>query len=317
MHKNSHSPPLNTLKAFEVAARHASFALAAQELNITAAAVSHRIKDLEASLGILLFQRKTRGVELTPEGAQYRDSVCSALEIIDRATSRLHSASVDGPLTVSVPESFARFWLVPRLANLIMAVPGLELTLQSESRLVDLRDGDADIGVRFGMGRYPGLSSEFLFADAVSVLAPHSQIATQTDTRAKTILQNSTLLEDYKTAGNEPWMTWQPWLNEAGIGHLSQSAKLRFSDTGMAVQACLESTGVCLGRMSLASELVRERRLSALFPWRSTEFSYYLVTRSGDQENPRVQAFRNWLVQQIREFAAEVSQSLDYELATL
>ena len=317
MPKSPQTPPLNTLKAFEVAARHASFALAAQELSITPAAVSHRIKELETNLGIVLFQRKARGVELTPEGAQYRDSVCSALQIIDRATSRLHSASVDGPLTVSVPESFAQFWLVPRLANLVTALPGLELTLQSETRLVDLRDGDADIGVRFGMGLYPGLSSEYLFGDAVTVLATSSQIAAQTDTRTKTILQNTTLLEDYKTAGNEPWMTWQPWLNEAGIDNETLLSKLRFSDTGMAVQACLESTGVCIGRMSLVSKLVRERQLRALFPWRSTEFSYYLVMRSADQENPRVRAFRNWLVQQVTDFVSDVSESLDVDLGKL
>lgn len=195
---SSRLPPLNTLRAFEAAARHGSFVKASAELHVTPAAVSQRIKDLESSLDVALFRRLPRGVELTEAGRRYRDELTRAFGIIERATAQIDQATVDGPLIVSLPESFAQYWLAPRLPRLAARIPGLELTLESESRLVDLRDGQADVGVRFGMGEYAGLDSQWLFGDTATVLVSAGCMPELSDARAKTVLQNSVLLEDYR-----------------------------------------------------------------------------------------------------------------------
>ena len=308
------TPPLNTLRAFETAARHGSFVRAATELHLTAAAISHRIKELESALGIALFKRKARGVELTAAGQRYRDSIASAFQIIEQATSTIDQITVDGPLTVSVPESFAQFWLAPRLSRLTQQFAGLELTVTGESQLVDLRDGQADIGLRFGTGSYPGLAVEYVIGDAVTVLAPAGFYSTQADASAKTLLAENTLLEDYRTTPNEPWMGWPPWLREAGLHSQTKRRKLRFSNSGLALLACREEAGICIGRMSLAYDLLRQRQLRPLFPWRSTEFSYHFVTRPADQQNPRVMAFRSWLYEEMAAYCQDVYRTVGVQL---
>lgn len=308
------TPSLNTLRAFEAAARYGSFTGAASELNVTAAAVSHRVKELEGSLGVALFVRQPRGVVLTEAGRRYRDSIASAFQIIERATAGIERGSVDGPLTVSTPQSFAQLWLAPRLVRLARRFPGLELSLVGDNRLVDLRDGQADLGVRFGSGGYPGLQADYLLGDAVTVLAPAQLISELADSRPRTLMRSMTLLEDMGVTVGEPWSSWQPWLREAGIRRQAGLQKIRMSDSSMAVVACSRAVGLCIGRLSVSFDLVQERRLQALFPWRSTEYAYHLVTRPAEQENPRVMAFKSWLLEEIDAYIVQVKSSMTVDL---
>ncbi|GAA3527252.1 transcriptional regulator GcvA [Zobellella aerophila] len=301
------------MRAFEAAARHGSFAGAAGELNVTAAAVSHRIKELEGSLGVALFVRQPRGVALTEAGRRYRDSVACAFQIIERATAGIERGSVDGPLIVSIPHSFAQLWLAPRLERLVRRFPGLELSLVGDSRLADLRQGQADLGVRFGGGGYPGLLVEYLMGDAVAVLAPAQAIPELSDSRPRTLMRTMTLLEDMGVSAAEPWSGWPPWLREAGLRPQGLQ-KIRMSDSSMTVSACSRGLGLCIGRLSLSVELVQERRVQALLPWRSTEYGYYLVSRPAEQDNPRVMAFRSWLLEEIDTYVAQVKSTMAIEL---
>lgn len=310
-------PPLNALRAFEASARRGSFAGAAHELSVTAAAISHKIKELETKLEVTLFQRKPRGVVLTEAGRRYRDRIAAALQMIEGATAELGKPVADGPLTVSMPQSLAHHWLVPRLGRLATRLPGLEITIQADSQLVDLHERQADIGIRFGSGNYPGLRTEYLFGDAVSVLACEDLVRAAADTRACTLLRDATLLEDYRVTAAEPWSAWLPWLREAGITDDAAHRKIRFSDSSMAVLACRDSLGFCVGRMSFAFDYLRRRELRALFPWRSTEYAYHLVMRPADEDNPRVMAFRSWLVDEISAYVSEVREAVDVELGRL
>ena len=308
-------PPLNTLRAFEASARHTSFARAADELSVTAAAVSQRIKALEDSLDIALFERQPRGVVLTEAGRRYRDSIAAALARIESATAGIDQATVAGPLTVSMPQSFAIHWLAPRLARLADRYPGLELSIEGDSRLIDLRDARADAGIRFGTGSYAGLDSDYLFGDALSVLAPFEAVQALADTRALSLLRVGTLLDDTGTSAGEPWSGWGPWLREAGLRTDRRQRRIRLSDSGMALMACRESAGLCIGRMSIAFEAIRRRELHVLFPWRSADYAYHLVTRPADRDNPRISAFRRWLTEEIDAFVGAVRQTLGVELA--
>lgn len=295
-------PPLNTLRAFEAAARLGSFASAAQELSLTPAAVSHRIKELEGRLDILLFMRLPRGVILTESGRRYYGRLSTLFTQIEQATKELRQQGIDGPLTLSAPHSFIHHWLIPRLANLKTLYPGLQLKLRGESELLSFRDNQADIGIRFGTGNYPSLHAEQLMGDSVAVLAPTMLISSLSDVRPESLLQTQLLLEDSSIHPSEPWNTWQPWFREAGVEPHTSLQKVQFSDSSLTLTACAAGLGLCIGRRSIANQFLLDRKVHAIMPWRRHEFAYYLVSHPAEVENPRVMAFKQWLSEEIRNF---------------
>src|SRR5262245_48618138 len=163
-------PPLNALRAFEAAARLNSFALAAKELHVTPAAVSHQIKGLEDHLGRLLFRRLKRGLELTRAGQVLLPGVSAGFERLGDAVEELSAVSEEGRLAVSAATSLAARWLTPRLHRFVKAHPELDVRLHASTRLIDPKKGDpaggdgdpsvplenADVAIRFGSGDYPG-----------------------------------------------------------------------------------------------------------------------------------------------------------------
>lgn len=295
-------PPLNTLRAFEAAARLGSFAAAAKELSLTAAAVSHRVKELEGRLDHLLFVRKPRGVLLTDAGRRYHERLFDIFTQIEQATQSLNEPDIDGPLTLSAPQSFIHYWLIPRLGRLHARYPGLELKIRAESQLLSFRDNLADIGIRFGTGNYPGLHTEFLMDDQVSVFAPLTLINGLGDTNPASLLRSQPLLEDSSILPSEPWNSWQPWFREAGIKLNSVPQTLQFSDSTLSLSACADGLGLVVGRYSIASRLLQERKIQAIMPWRTHEYAYFLVSHPAEMENPRVLAFKAWVAEEIEAF---------------
>src|SRR5215475_5331989 len=158
-------PSLNGLRAFEAAARHLSFTLAASELNVTQTAISHQIRRLEEQLGVRLFVRHNRALELTREAESYLPSVRNAFEDLRRATARLRRAERDGTLTVSTMASLAAKWLVTRVATFQDANPGIEVRITTSSHLVDFQRDEVDMAVRYGRGNWPGLRTDWLMAE--------------------------------------------------------------------------------------------------------------------------------------------------------
>ena len=296
-------PALNALRAFEVAARHESFVAAAEELSLTPAAISHRIKDLETTLEVMLFDRMARGVVLTDAGRRYFLEISSALRRIDLATADLARASVDGPLRVSVPQSFGQMWLAPRLHTLASIYPGLDLQINGSNALADLNKSEADVAIRFGMGTYAGLDAQLLMGDGIAILASADRVSAERDSRLPTLLDRLTLLEDAWVGPEEPWMTWTPWLREAGVSRGDVHRRIRFSDSGLAIASCLAGAGVCLARISIAFDYLQRRQLAALTSWRASEFAYFLITRPDETDSPRVTVFRDWLLAEVRRFA--------------
>ncbi len=166
-------PPLGALRAFEVAARHESFAKAAAELSVTPAAVSQQVRLLEADLGVSLFRRLPRGLALTPAGRSVLPELGQAFAHLARAVEGVRGGSLVGPLVVSVIPSFAGRWLVPRLGGFVAAYPEIEITVRSELRNVDFTREDVDLGIRYGKGIYPGLDTRLLLTEEVfPVCAP-------------------------------------------------------------------------------------------------------------------------------------------------
>jgi len=294
-------PPLNTLRAFEAAARLQSFARAADELFLTPAAISHRIKELEQRIGVRLFERRARGVALTRAGQRYYERVANVFVQIERATRELSDRQVDGQLTLSLPHSFAQFWLVPRLSGLHQSLPGLSLALRAESHALTFRENVAELGIRFGQGEYEGLHAESLMGDMVAVLAPATLVNSLSDTRPEALVTRYPLLEDSSIHASEPWSGWAPWLRDWQVP-AELITTLRLSGNSLTLAACAEGAGLCISRWSVAAGLVRKGMVKPVTPWRRSEYSYYLVCHPAELSNPRVMAFRDWLVEAVEAF---------------
>ena len=160
-------PSLDSLRAFEAAARHLSFTRAGDELHVTQSALSHRIKALEDELGVALFRRVTRALEMTREGEILAQGVRRGLTEIARAVASLDHEQVSGPLRVTVLPSLAARWLIPRLKRFRRLYPDVDVRIVGDAKLVDLRARSADLAIRFGRGQYPGLNVVRLMSDAV------------------------------------------------------------------------------------------------------------------------------------------------------
>ena len=295
-------PPLNSLRAFEAAARLSSFAAAADELSLTPAAISHRIKELENRLGIALFLRRHRGVTLTDAGKRYHERLSKIFIQIEQATKELEEQPIDGPLNISAPHSFIRYWLMPRLGGLQALHPGLRISLSAESDLLRFRDGQADVGIRFGAGSYSHIHYEYLMEDAVSVVAPGRAGSGGSHCMAENLLKNKVLLEDSTLLASEPWSQWQTWFKNLGVDLRPSYPRVLFSDSGLVLAACVEGMGICIGRFSLAHQLVLDKKVHAIMPWRRHEFAYYVVSNPARTNDPRVVAFKTWLFEEAKKF---------------
>ena len=290
-------PPLNALRAFEAAARHGSFARAADELAVTPAAISQQIRLLEADLGVSLFNRLPRGLILTEAGRGALPELGKAFAHLARAVEDMRGGSVGGPLVVSVLPSFAHRWLTPRLPEFVTAYPDIELTVRAEARNVDFGRDQVDLGIRYGKGIYPGLHCRLLLTEEVFPVCAPSLVHGRKPLRRLEDLRQHTLL--HERASNEPSLDWATWLREAGIDGMEAARGPGFTDGTMLVEAAVRGMGVALGRSALvADELLAGRLVRPLALSRPADFAYYVVTREGHERHPRVRAFLGWLEEQ-------------------
>jgi LysR family glycine cleavage system transcriptional activator len=285
-------PPLNALRAFEAAARQLSFTRAAAELNVTQTAISHQIRALEERLGVRLFRRLPRGLLLTEEAQRYLPPIRDAFDQIALATERLVGAGTGATLTVSVLPSFAAKWLVPRLGRFRAAHPDLDLRISAASQLVDFARDDVDVGIRMGRGAYPGLRVERLFGETlVPVCSPLLQTAGAHPLRQPEDLRHHVLLHDDDYAG------WELWLGLAGVTGIDARRGPRFTDSGMVVQAAAEGQGVALARRQLAAgDLAAGRLIQPFDVTIPHDLAYYLVCPEATASQPKIAAFRGWLL---------------------
>jgi LysR family glycine cleavage system transcriptional activator len=304
-------PPLNALRAFEAAARHLSFKNAARELHVTPGAVSHQVKLLEEHLGVALFRRLTRALELTAEAHVLLPKVQEGLGALAQAVERVRTGSGEGALTVIAPPNFAARWLIPRLGSFTGAHPNLELHLASRPAMIDgradgaplppadARDSSPLAMVRFGDGRYPGARVDEVFSAAyVPVCSPkllggEHPLYTPYDLRFHTLLHDDTVLEE----GARP--SWGDWLQSVGVDGIDAARGPHFSDASLSLEAALEGMGVALAMKPLVHGDVEEGRLVMPFDIAApASYSYYLVTPEGDQAGGAVAAFRDWILEE-------------------
>jgi LysR family glycine cleavage system transcriptional activator len=290
-------PPLNALRAFEAAARHLSFLKAAEELNVTAGAVSQQIKTLEDHLSLKLFRRQARGVLLTDAGQRYGKRIGELLDQIAAATRDLGRQSGGPVLTVTTMPSFAARWLIPRLGAFSRLHPELAVRTLADDKLATFQDDDVDVAIRFGAGNYAGLTADFLFREEVFPVCSPRLLEGDMPPRRLEDLAHHTLLHDEPHPGLHE-LEWSAWLAKRGIRHIDAHQGPRFTYTHMSLTAAAMGQGLALGTSVLCADDLESGRLVRPFPDKIVAaFAYYLVFPPMALDRPRVVAFRDWMLE--------------------
>lgn len=283
-------PSLNGVKAFESAARFESFAKAAEELNVTPAAVSRLVRLLEERLGIALFERTPNRLALTAAGRRYRDGLTPALDQIAAATEAVSAMARPAVLTVGVGPTFAIRWLIPRLADFSRLAPDVEVRLTTGGATAGF-GADWSCGISLGDGRWPDLRAEELIrAELTPVCAP--QLAR--NLLHPRDLSGVRLLHVEHAAGD--WARWQ-----AAVGMAAPPASgLTLAYYGQALQAAADGAGVAMGIRPYIDDDLAAGRLVA--PFKQTVpkgHSWYLIVRPDRAADPCFQAFRSWIMRAV------------------
>ncbi len=293
-------PPLTALRAFDAAARHMSFAKAAEELNVTPAALSFQIKSLEEHLGHLLFRRLNRAVELTEAGRTLAPGTAdgfAALQAAWQATRRLQDET---SLTVTAGPALTAKWLAPRLYEFARANPGIDLKFSATLRNMDLERDDVDVAIRFGYGPDEGLYSVPVRKEWLTpVMTP--ELAEQFPTPAS--LREAPLIHDDSISFLKPRCDWPAWFRAVGLD-FTPTHGAHFSNADHAIDAAVAGVGVVLGRRAMILKDLTEGRLVAPFKVAlETAGRFRFLCLQGAEKRPQIAAFRDWFISEIEKTA--------------
>lgn len=288
-------PPLTALRAFDAAARHLSFAKAAEELHVTPAALSFQIKSLEAHLGHPVFRRRNRAIDLTPAGRALLPGVSEGFGALNAAWQAALRQSGRSILTVTAGPAFTAKWLAPKLFDFSQAHPEIELRFSATVRLLDFSRDNVDLAIRFGNGGNPGLFSEPIIHEW---LTPMMAPALAEKVRHPEDLRSIPLFHQDDIASIRPTLDWQAWFDAAGLGPVPAGGT-RFSQADHAMDAALSGAGAILGRVSLAAQALETGQLATPFDLAIYSDAHYrFVCPVGTEDQPQVAAFRSWVTQQ-------------------
>ncbi len=293
-------PPLTALRAFDAAARHMSFAKAAEELNVTPAALSFQIKSLEEHLGHQLFRRLNRAVELTEAGRTLAPGTAdgfAALQAAWQATRRLQDET---SLTVTAGPALTAKWLAPRLYEFARANPGIDLKFSATLRNMDLERDDVDVAIRFGYGPDEGLYSVPVRKEWLTpVMTP--ELAEQFPTPAS--LREAPLIHDDSISFLKPRCDWPAWFRAVGLD-FTPTHGAHFSNADHAIDAAVAGVGVVLGRRAMILKDLTEGRLVAPFKVAlETAGRFRFLCLQGAEKRPQIAAFRDWFISEIEKTA--------------
>lgn len=286
-------PSLRGLQAFDAIARLGNLAASAHSLGITPSAISHRIRGLEQELGVNLLRRTSNGLRLTEAGRRYRSDVEDAFAQLARATNDLLGADFSQPLTISLTSEFGARWLMPRFHRFMDLHTDIETTIQSSHRIADLMTGEADVALRYGNGNWPGLKADPILSFSVTPLCSPSA-KNEIDGLAPTeALTKIAMIRDVDDSHDD----WDTWLRAAGTHRALPGRVLRFEEYSMAMKAAISGQGMVLGYCGyIESEIsagLLVRPFDLIVP---IERGYHLVYLEKRLADPRVRAFRDWVI---------------------
>ncbi len=297
MHMPHRLPPIAALRALESAARHLSFNKAADELNVTPSAISHQVRHLEDLWGLKLFHRRPHRVALTRNGEAMVPIVRDFFNRMTATLDTIRAETTRDPLRVSLLQSFAVKWLVPRLGGFHEKFPDIDVWIFTSDKLVDLASEEIDIAIRLGHGDYPGLRSTLLLReDVFPVCSPRFLELSGIPSAPKDLLDYPLLLR----VGDPAHPTWKDWLAKAGVQRVEVTKGSRFPDTNMTLQAAMDGQGIALARSAHVSEDLAAGRLVKLFSdvRCPSTVAYYLVCPEDNENIPKIAKFRKWLLRE-------------------
>lgn len=289
-------PPLKSLQAFRHAAELGSFKAAAEHLFVSQAAISQQIKVLENALGLQLFRRGIREIELTAEGRQLLPFISQGFTTLEQGIGQLTDDPNPHRLTLSTLPSFASRWLVPRLGQFQAQVPDMIIRMTPSLKLESFDDGELDLTIRYGKGDYPGLQTQLLLTDHLipvchpSLIDPAKAIRPQLD-------KLPLLIDD----GLDVAQVWPEFEARTGIRAQHHNTRLAASDSNMLIDALLAGQGLSILRYSVIYELLDRQQLICPLPLAlPSDYRYYLVAPAHHFKRPKVQQFSHWIAQEIQ-----------------
>ncbi len=294
---SSRLPPLTALRAFEAAARHMSFAKAAEELFVTPAALSYQIKQLEEHLGIAVFRRLNRAVELTEAGIALQPGVAEGFDSLRTAVRAVARLQETQSLTITAGPAFTAKWLAPRFFRFANAHPELDLRFVATLRLMDFTRDGVDAAIRFGTRADEGYYSEILAEEWFTpVCTP--QIAERIEKRG---MDGIMLLHDESIEFLNPPPNWETWARMTGMD-VDWGHGQRFTNADHAIDFALEGGGLVLGRVVLVERYLETGRLVA--PFRQAlrpDTSFRFVCPEGAEKSPRIATLLAWMREEMAE----------------
>jgi LysR family glycine cleavage system transcriptional activator len=285
-------PPLNALRTFEAVGRHLSFVRAAEELHVTASAVSHQVRGLEESLGVVLLRRMTRRVALTRAGRDYLPALTRALDEMDDATRRLEHRRAETVVNLSASPTFASEWLIPRLLGFQERFPETDVRLVTALGPPDFDASDVDFAICFGTGHWPGLRVHQLTREELIVVCSPALRAGPPPLRRPQDLRGRTLVHVLPRAGQ-----WASWLAAASVTGIDTERGSTFHTTTLALEAAESGLGIAIADRRLAAPHLASGRLVVPFDLdQRTEGGYHLLYPEERKLVAHTAAFRDWLL---------------------
>ena len=288
-------PSLNALRAFEVAARHENFSLAAEELFVTHASISRHVRQLEEWLGFKLFERHSRGVQLTEAGATYARRLTGIFDKLLEATQEATAAASHQALSVSTEVTFALRWLVPRLRGFQDRHPEIELNLDPDDDLIDFHSQPAELAIRYGEGGWKDVEVHRLIAVSAFPVCSPDYLTDKPTLQPADLLGYTLLHED-----NKRW--WELWLEEAGVPSPGRMRGPSFQNAHATLQAAEADQGFALGDLISTADALEEGWLVRPLEIEAPAGGYFVVLPKGRKMSPAAQVFCSWLEDEIEQF---------------
>ncbi len=295
-------PSLDLLKGFESAARHLNFTRAADELFLTQSAISKQVQALEERLGVRLFMRQRRGLQLTQEGDRLFRAVQGALRQVQEVIDSLDPRHEARRVTVTSTMAFCSLWLIPRLGAFNRAWPDVDVRIAANDRVLNLDRERIDISVRYAPVHAPPPGGVWLFDEELTpVCAPRLLADARTPLRSTADLAGHVLLHLDDKDNPSPWLSWNSWMDAVGARRFKAAGSLRFNYFDQIVRAALAGQGVALGRIPLVQDLLQDGSLVAPLPAHAkTDRGYWLVRAGFAACRPDVERLCEWIVETVR-----------------
>ncbi len=288
-------PPLAAVRVFEAAARHENFTKAAAELGMTQAAVSYQIRLLEERVALPLFAREKRRVALTDAGRRLAAATGQAFDMLDAAFATLR-AEDEATLTITTSYTFANTWLAWRLGAFQMAHPEMAARMLTDDSLVDFASEEVDVGVRTGMGDWPGLAADLLFRINFTPMCSPDFLA-----RHGGAIEPRDLLDLPLIGPDDPW--WEVWLREVGVDVPERKPRrgIRLGFQAHEGHAAMAGQGVAMLTPFFWRNDLAEGRLVRPFAQVSTRgWGYWLIYAEHRRNAPKIKRFREWLLAEVK-----------------